>query len=672
MYLRRLVCSSLVFMCISAGAAEDEYVVVSASPVEQGEGTISLAVSKLATEDLTSLDVTHPNELGALVPGAWVSRGDGQEHLTAIRSPIFTGAGACGAFIIAEDSIPVRAPGFCNINQLLDTHYELAESIEIFRGPSSTVFGSNGLFGGINVISPSNDRLNELSLEYGSNDFKRFNFNYLTPSKSKHVYASVTDTGSFREQAGYKQQKLGLKSYSSRNEWTSESVVRVNNFEQETAGYIEGFESYLSDDARSQNIFPEAYRDAQSIRAHSTWRRDQTASSLVVQPYLRVHRMEFLMHFVPWQPVETNQHESVGLRAFHHSEIDENLSFTKGVDIDVTNGKLEEFQESPAPFAQQNFPEGTHYDYRVLSSNLSPFVELKYRAREHVLLNAQLRWESVRYDYENLTDDGSACDETATACRFFRPESKVDSFDSLSWRFGALAPIASSSSIYANVASAYRAPQTTELYRAQSPLDQDLSPVKVDGIEFGFRRRSDRYSLDINLYAMKQYDAIYQNSDRQYLVGAESSHRGLEYDIRIELSESLSFSGVGSYATHTYENSPELLGSDADIEGNDVDTAPKMLYRFGLDWDYGRGAIHAGWNAVGRYYLEPENEHEYDGHSLLTLAWQYKINEHSDLRLRVANALDEDYAERADFAFGDYRYFPGNGRAIRVLYSTQF
>ena len=31
--------------------------------------------------------------------GVWLSRGSGQEHLTAIRSPVLAGAGSCGDFI---------------------------------------------------------------------------------------------------------------------------------------------------------------------------------------------------------------------------------------------------------------------------------------------------------------------------------------------------------------------------------------------------------------------------------------------------------------------------------------------------------------------------------------------------------------------------------------------
>ncbi|MBT6126023.1 MAG: hypothetical protein HOH70_12570, partial [Halieaceae bacterium] len=39
--------------------------------------------------------------------------------------------------------------------------------------------------------------------------------------------------------------------------------------------------------------------------------------------------------------------------------------------------------------------------------------------------------------------------------------------------------------------------------------------------------------------------------------------------------------------------------------------------------------------------------------------------------LRLTNLLEEDYAERADFGFGDYRYFVGQplGAYVEVGYS---
>jgi hypothetical protein len=66
---------------------------------------------------------------------------------------------------------------------------------------------------------------------------------------------------------------------------------------------------------------------------------------------------------------------------------------------------------------------------------------------------------------------------------------------------------------------------------------------------------------------------------------------------------------------------------------------------------------------VGEYWLDAANAHRYPGHELLNLRgrWQGAA---LGVTLRLNNALDRDYADRADFAFGNYRYFPGRGRAL--------
>src|SRR5690606_29325869 len=66
----------------------------------------------------------HIHELGTQVPGTWLSRGSGQEHLTAIRSPVLTGPGSCGSFLFLEDGIPIRPVGFCNVNELFEVQAE--------------------------------------------------------------------------------------------------------------------------------------------------------------------------------------------------------------------------------------------------------------------------------------------------------------------------------------------------------------------------------------------------------------------------------------------------------------------------------------------------------------------------------------------------------------------
>jgi outer membrane receptor protein involved in Fe transport len=70
--------------------------------------------------------------------------------------------------------------------------------------------------------------------------------------------------------------------------------------------------------------------------------------------------------------------------------------------------------------------------------------------------------------------------------------------------------------------------------------------------------------------------------------------------------------------------------------------------------------------------VEPENEHQYDGHSVFNLRLSGMVNQNWRGTLRVTNLLDEDYAERADYGFGEYRYFVGEPRGAYLEISYQF
>ena len=92
------------------------------------------------------------------MPGGLIQRGSGQESLTAMRSPVLTGAGSCGAFVFLENSVPIRPVGFCNVNEMLEINTEQAEALEILRGPGGALYGSNSVHGTINVLQPGPSR----------------------------------------------------------------------------------------------------------------------------------------------------------------------------------------------------------------------------------------------------------------------------------------------------------------------------------------------------------------------------------------------------------------------------------------------------------------------------------------------------------------------------------
>ena len=130
------------------------------------------AVGQVNGADLQLMGHVHISQATARLPGVWLSRGNGQELLAAVRSPVFTGAGSCGEIQTSEDGLPIRPTGMCNVNQLFEVNSEQAAGLEVWRGPGTVFYGSNALHGVINSLSPQIDR-NYLSLETASNDYNR-------------------------------------------------------------------------------------------------------------------------------------------------------------------------------------------------------------------------------------------------------------------------------------------------------------------------------------------------------------------------------------------------------------------------------------------------------------------------------------------------------------------
>jgi len=652
----------------TAQATGPEQILVTASRLPEPAAALPLSWTSIDRSALELTNAVHINEIMQRVPGAWLSRGNGQESLPALRSPVLTGAGGCGAFLMASDGISLRAPGFCNVNQMFDANVEQAGSVEVIRGPATALYGSNAMHGVINILSqaPAAQQSQRISLEAGPDDYYRGKYHYGNTfgRNGLSLSANGSSDGGYQDDSGYDQQKLTLRHDYAGDTWQFSNVLDVSNLNQETAGYIQGDEAYKDSELRRTNPNPEAYRDAWSALAYSRASRDLGDShQLVLTPYLRDNEMQFLMHFVPWQPVEENGHRSVGLQGALHSNLGD-FNWINGVEFDYTDGWLKEIQgEDFSP----NQPAGTHYDYEVLATTAAAFSQLRWQPGP-LEVSAGLRFEHTNYDYDNRASDGSACAPGASACRFYRPADREDDFDNLSANIGASYSYAANHLAYVRAARGFRAPQAAELYRLQSgQAVADLDSEELDNIEFGLRGQfAGGLGYDIAVYSMEKDNVIFQDADRFNVSGASTDHEGLELGIDYR-SGNWHMDAKANFARHRYSSRTQLLGSSGDIKGNDVDTAPRSFGSARLGYTFPRDvAAELEWVYMDEYYLDPDNTAEYAGHSLFNLHLQAPVAGHWQLGLRVTNLLDEDYAERADFGFGEYRYFVGQPRGAFV------
>lgn len=671
---------SLVVLSYPLAAEQStmEELIVTATRNDQELRLLTHNAMGIDDETLRLIAHTHINEALFEIPGAWISRGNGQEHLTAIRSPVLTGAGGCGAFLMAQDGIPLRATGFCNVNELFESNSEQAERIEVIKGPGPAVFGSNAMHGIVNVITPTleSQSHHSLGLEAGPHDYFRTRFS--TGNRQWRLDALGTSDGGYKQGAGFDQQKVSFKHEADSENMTVTSVFSYNNLNQETAGFISGFEAYKDGSLRQDNPNPEAFRDVRSARFHSRFDLMLNDSRLTVTPYLRMTDMRFLQHFLPGQALEENGHRSVGVQsAWYVSPGDSDL--ITGIDIELTRGFLQEFQSDPTPgsaFLQATIPPGWHYDYEVDAQVIAAFAQLSTPLGLHTRLVAGLRIENVHYDYDNQMLDGRTRDDGTPCgfggCRFSRPADRSDSFTHLSPKLGLTHQFSVDHQVYAQLARGFRAPQTTELYRLQNTQQvSNIEEEEIDSIEVGFRGGNARLGYDVSIYSMRKDNFIFRDTTRTNVDNGKTSHRGVDIRLDYEFSERFTLSLSAAFSRHRYENNPLL--SATPIEGNSIDTAPEEIVSARLKWRLGHSALLSlEWLHMGEYYVDPQNLNTYEGHNLLNLRYKRQLNDYWSMSARLMNLTDEEYAERADFGFGSHRYFVGEPASLYLSISRDF
>ena len=678
MFKRRNM-SLMVALALGTGAqavvaednlALDELVVTgtrSETPLLEQAGN----TGKISEEEIDLVRPDHITEIANRVSGVNIQHGNGQEHLTSIRSPVLTGGAGAGSFLFLEDGIPLRAAGFANVNGLFEVNYEQAGGIEIVRGPGSAFYGSNAVHGLVNVLSraPSLELEREIDLSVGPHDLytAKATVSDTVGNHGYRVNVLGTSDGGYVSESGYDQQKVTLRHDYFGDVDSFKTLFSYTNLNQETAGYIVGFKAYEDESLSRTNPNPEAYRDAKSYRLSTEWIHELSDTSrFTLTPYMRHTEMEFLMHFLPGQPVEKNKHSSVGLLSSYTKELDGGHKVIVGTDFEYTEGELSEVQFNPDTFGR--FLQGVHYDYEVDATVIAPYIHSEWQVLEKTRVTAGLRYEYTRYDYTNNTDS------LTFGPRYLRPDSDVDTFSNFSPKLGLVQELTDDTAAFVNYSRGNRAPQTTDLYRAQVVPSQTgtADSETIDSIEVGLRKVGEGLQYEIAAYHMKKRDYFFTDSSDQNVPDGKTEHTGLEIGVFYPFNAKFDIAANVAFAKHEYD----FDKPNANIEKGDyLVTAPRRIGNIRLGWNVTpQTRTELEWVHMSDYYLNDANTFKYEGHDVFNLRASHDVTANFTVYGRIKNLFNTEYAERADYNANipDYRYFVGEKRYLHVGASYRF
>ena len=192
--------------------------------------------------------------------------------------------------------------------------------------------------------------------------------------------------------------------------------------------------------------------------------------------------MDFKMHFLPGKPLETNSHKSIGIQSIYSKTI-QNLSWFIGSDIEFTEGKLSEFQDSKdVSFGPRlAYPQGPHYDFSIDSKILSIYFNTEWLLSDRAVFTAGVRGENVEYDYKTNIPSG-------TKGRIQVSPNRSDDFTDISLKTSFSYMLKENNFLFTNLSIGNRAPQVTDLYRIQSKqVPGGADSEKLESFEIGFR-----------------------------------------------------------------------------------------------------------------------------------------------------------------------------------------
>tara|TARA_R110001583_G_scaffold156831_3_gene308620 strand:+ start:53472 stop:55544 length:2073 start_codon:yes stop_codon:yes gene_type:complete len=639
--------------------------------------------AKISEEEIDFVHADHITEVINRLPGVMVQRGNGQEHLTSIRSPVLSGGAGAGSFLYLEDGVPMRAAGFANVNGLFEANSEQAGGIEVVRGPGSALYGSNAVHGLINVLSraPSLDLERSIDVSAGPHDLYETKATVSDTIGNQAYRFSINGThdAGWIDDSGFDQQKMTFRHDYYGEKDTFKTVFNAANLNQETAGYENGFEAYKNTAASKTNSNPEAYRNAKSARLSTRWDHELTDSSYFsLTPYVRYTEMDFLMHFLPGTPVEKNDHQSAGLLAAYYKDLEGGHKVIVGTDVEYTQGSLSEIQTDSTTYFGKYSP-GTHYNYDVDSTVIAPYVHTEWQIADKTRITAGARYEYTQYEYDNKTSDGLATGSST----LFRPGDRSDNFSNFSPKLGLTQFLTEDTSAFINLARGNRAPQTTDLYRTRLESNTALTADSetIDSIEVGVRKVGAGIQYEATTFYMKKKNYFFRDTSDNNVPDGKTKHYGIELSAFAPMGEQFDLGGSFTYARHQYDfdhdvsNFAGSVASSTIKDGNDMPTAPRQLANVRLGWNYQpQSRMELEWVHVGSYYTDDGNGHRYDGHDLLNLRTNHKVTNNLSIYGRINNLLNTEYAERADYseAGGGDRYFVGEERGLHVGASYSF
>ena len=641
-------------------------IVVSASREEQKRKNVPAAISKVDAATIKDTRATALYQLLNKVSGVYMVNLGNEQHTMAIRQPISYNA----LYLYLEDGLPIRPTGIFNHNALYEINMNSVRDIEVFKGPSSSLYGSNSIGGSVNFIGPNagSGSSPEISVQGDGYNYYRADASGGWSQGKLAVYAAAytaRQRDSWQDYTDFDKYSASIKtSYAFTPATRLVFSATYNNLDTQTPGSLDSARFYGQSYASNQRF---TYRKVAAFRASTrldhTW---NTSNATFVTAFFRDNSTGQLpAYYISDVRNESRQYiRSVG-QENNQSFNSYGLLIQHRTNIKFLNSKLIGgfyLDNSPstfyANFLSINKDLANNYytgytktdslidDYRINLFNTAAFVQYELNPVSPLRLVAGLRYDNVRYSFKNSLP--------AEQTRY--KQEQTDSYNIFAPKFGATYDLGKGRGIYANFSLGFQPPETGTMYNSRQ-VDR-LKQATFYNYEIGgwLPLLNSKLALELNAYNMEGKNEIISvlgadNTTQNQNAGA-TRHTGIEYNLIAMPAASWQVRVGGTLARHTYLEYSEILsGKTLSYDGNRMANAPSWIANTELTWKPAfiegfRSALE--WQHLNKYYINSAISKSYQGYDVFNLRLGYELKSGfargAGIWLNAINLMDKLYA----------------------------
>lgn len=649
-----------------------------------------VAIAKLNSRIIEDSRASSIDQLLNKVSGVNMVDLGNEQHQMSIRQPMTTKS----LFLYLDDGIPIRTSGLFNHNALLEINMASVKNIEVIKGPSSSLYGSEAIGGVVNFISasPSTVPVARLALS-GSNlgyrrqegqiSFQTGKWGISTSGYHAQKHNTYLEFSDFRKSTFTAKVEYRISAAT-----TFSNKVTWLDYYSDMPG---GIDSAMFAQKQFKNPHTFTYRKVRALRYHSTllhkWSEKGRTSVTAIyrsnqieqNPAYRI-KDDYRKREGQWSgrkdlahgEINLNQFNSYAFIAQHKQSFDwKKTVLIAGASGDISpSGYNARYISITKDTASQKY---TRFDptdsilssYSTRITNYASYVNFEMSPLQRLRVVASLRYDLFRYGFNNELKGTAFSGSADTINDFSRVSSKIGATYNFSTRTG----------VYANYSEGFIPPQVTEMYTG----------VKVPRLEPSIAKNYEaggwaeliprKMSLDLSLYRListnevvstRLDDGSFANTN-----AGKTSHQGIELAITAFPAKTLSARFSGAYSKHRFVN---FVEKGETYDGKEMNGAPNWMFNTEVWYKPGflpGFRIGAELQHIGKYFTDPKNTSTYDGYILVNVRMGYRYKQ-IEIWLNALNVTNTYYATIANKSAFGYSYSLGEPASIHLGLSYDF